>query len=198
VSFRAKNEGVTAVSLPGGTNDYGVEAREEASRAQVDEDSVDLALDDCGEGAMTGNGCGGGVSCSMLLAVSAPMQTRAHLDGLNKQVVTLFGQGKYAEAALVAERSLTIAEMKFGPDHPDVAQSLNNLAALNDNQGRYAEAEPLYKRALAIREKALGPEPCRQPQRRRHTPSVLIAASFAAIVRAYIIESGQRLWRKRW
>ncbi len=42
------------------------------------------------------------------------------------------------------------------PEHPDVAQSLNNLAELYRVQGRYAEAEPLYQRALAIREKALG------------------------------------------
>ena len=44
------------------------------------------------------------------------------------------------------------------PHHPDVAQSLNNLALLYMAQGRYAEAEPLYKRALAILQKALGPE----------------------------------------
>jgi tetratricopeptide (TPR) repeat protein len=35
------------------------------------------------------------------------------------------------------------------PDHPDVAQSVNNLADLYLAQGRYADAEPLYKRALA-------------------------------------------------
>jgi len=29
----------------------------------------------------------------------------------------------------------------LGPDHPDVAMSLNNLAALYSNQGKYAEAE---------------------------------------------------------
>ena len=46
----------------------------------------------------------------------------------------------------------------MGPDHPDVAPSLNNLAGLYEAQGRYAEAEPLYKRALAINEKALGPD----------------------------------------
>ena len=33
----------------------------------------------------------------------------------------------------------------FGPDHPDTADSLNNLAVLYDNQGRYADAEPLYR-----------------------------------------------------
>ncbi len=46
----------------------------------------------------------------------------------------------------------------LGPEHPDVAESLNNLAELYRAQGKYAGAEPLYKRALAIWEKALGPE----------------------------------------
>ena len=45
----------------------------------------------------------------------------------------------------------------LGPDHPDVARSLNNLADLYEGQGRYADAEPLYQRALAIREQAVGP-----------------------------------------
>ena len=51
-----------------------------------------------------------------------------------------------------------IREKALGPEHPDVAKSLNNLALLYQAQGRYAEAEPLHKRALVIREKALGPE----------------------------------------
>lgn len=48
--------------------------------------------------------------------------------------------------------------MALGPDHPNVAFVLNDLALLRIAQGRYSEAEPLYLRALAIREKALGPE----------------------------------------
>ena len=44
----------------------------------------------------------------------------------------------------------------LGPEHPDVAQSLNNLAVLYHTQSKYAEAEPLYERSLAIKEKALG------------------------------------------
>jgi tetratricopeptide (TPR) repeat protein len=55
-------------------------------------------------------------------------------------------------------RALAISERALGPDDPDVATSLNNLAALYRAQGRYADAEPLYKRALAIDEKALGPD----------------------------------------
>ena len=46
----------------------------------------------------------------------------------------------------------------IGPEHPNVALSLNNLAGLYHDLGNYAEAEPLYRRALTIVEKALGPE----------------------------------------
>ncbi|CAN0113270.1 unnamed protein product, partial [Ectocarpus sp. 12 AP-2014] len=51
-----------------------------------------------------------------------------------------------------------IREKALGPDHPDVASCLNNLAGLRQSQGKYDEAEPLYIRAVAIREKALGPD----------------------------------------
>jgi hypothetical protein len=45
-----------------------------------------------------------------------------------------------------------------GPEHPDTATSLNNLALLLQAQGDLAGARPLYERALAIREKMLGLE----------------------------------------
>ena len=45
----------------------------------------------------------------------------------------------------------------MGPQHPDTALSLNNLAVLYRKQGKYEQAEPLYVRALAIREQQLGP-----------------------------------------
>jgi len=44
------------------------------------------------------------------------------------------------------------------PEHPSVAESLNNLGEFYRFQGRYAEAEPLLGRSLAIWEEALGPE----------------------------------------
>ena len=64
--------------------------------------------------------------------------------------------GRYAEAEPLYRRSLEIREKQLGPDHPDVATSLNNLAVLYQAMGRYAEAEPLYRRSLEIREKQLG------------------------------------------
>jgi tetratricopeptide (TPR) repeat protein len=46
----------------------------------------------------------------------------------------------------------------LGPEHPNTAQSLNNVAYLLHAQGDVAGARPLKERALAIYEKALGPE----------------------------------------
>ena len=65
-------------------------------------------------------------------------------------------QGKYVEAEPLYKRALVIREKALGPNHPDVAQSLNNLALVYSKV--YTEAEPLLKRALVIREKALGSE----------------------------------------
>jgi len=56
------------------------------------------------------------------------------------------------------KRSLSIWEKALGPEHPNVGETLNNLAVLYSTQGTYDKAEPLYKRSLAIREKALGLE----------------------------------------
>ncbi|CAM9138218.1 unnamed protein product, partial [Ectocarpus sp. 13 AM-2016] len=67
-------------------------------------------------------------------------------------------QGKYAEAEPLYERSQAIHEKVSGPEHPDVATSLNNRASSLEGQGKYEDTEPLYRRSLAIREKVLGPE----------------------------------------
>jgi CHAT domain-containing protein/Tfp pilus assembly protein PilF len=69
----------------------------------------------------------------------------------------LYAQGKYDQALPLAQRALAVREKALGPDHPDVATSLNDLAELYEAKGDYARAEPLHLRALAIREKALGP-----------------------------------------
>ena len=45
-------------------------------------------------------------------------------------MVRLYQVGKYPEAILLAERALAIREIALGPDHPDVATTLNNLSQL--------------------------------------------------------------------
>ncbi len=71
--------------------------------------------------------------------------------------------GHAVRAVLAARPDMTPSEALWhvnalGPDHPDLATSLNNLAGLYQAQGKYGEAEPLYKRSLAVLEKALGPD----------------------------------------
>jgi tetratricopeptide (TPR) repeat protein len=75
---------------------------------------------------------------------------------LNEAGLYLHECGRYGEAESLYQRSLVIREKTFGPEHPDVAWSLNNLAELYRSQGQYGKAELLYQRSLAIREKALG------------------------------------------
>ncbi len=65
-------------------------------------------------------------------------------------------QGRYGQAESLYKRDLAISEKKLGPDHPEIATTLSNLAVLYGTQGRYVEAESLHKRALAIEEKKLG------------------------------------------
>jgi tetratricopeptide (TPR) repeat protein len=57
-----------------------------------------------------------------------------------------------------SEQALQIRKKALGPEHPDTASSLNNLANLCRQMGDYARAEPLFEQALQIRKKALGPE----------------------------------------
>ncbi len=66
--------------------------------------------------------------------------------------------GAYSEAQDYLQQALSIRQHVLGPEHPDVASSLNNLAMLYYNQGKYEQAEPLYQQALSIVQHVLGPE----------------------------------------
>ena len=66
--------------------------------------------------------------------------------------------GEYGQARPLLERALAIRERVLGPEHPDTAADLSNLAALLQAQGDYGAARPLYERALTIAERVLGPE----------------------------------------
>ena len=48
-------------------------------------------------------------------------------------------------------RSLQILELKLGPNHPQLAQTLEDYAASLRKEGRTAEANDLVKRAEGIR-----------------------------------------------
>lgn len=64
----------------------------------------------------------------------------------------------YTQAEPIYRRALAIREQYLGPEHPDTATIVHNLAILQRDTGNVVEAEQLYQRALAIREQHLGPE----------------------------------------
>jgi CHAT domain-containing protein/Tfp pilus assembly protein PilF len=74
----------------------------------------------------------------------------------NRIAIQRFNASQYKEAESLYRRALAIDEEILGPNHPDVARVLVNLALLYQKQARISEAEALQKRALGIREKVFG------------------------------------------
>jgi hypothetical protein len=60
------------------------------------------------------------------------------------------------QAEQLYQRALAIDEQSLGPDHPNVARDLNNLATLFKDTDRPAEAESLLRRVVATLERGLG------------------------------------------
>jgi tetratricopeptide (TPR) repeat protein len=81
---------------------------------------------------------------------------------------------RLAEARPLAERALAITEAAYGPDHPEVATRLSNLAVILRDLGQPAGARPLAERALAIDEAAYGPD---------HPTVATLRANLAVITR---------------
>jgi tetratricopeptide (TPR) repeat protein len=101
------------------------------------------------------------------LAAHAEAVSRyADADSLTKPTARLMNQlglywrarGQFRSAELLYRQALAIDEGSYGPDHPNVAINLNNLAQLLQDTNRLAEAEPLMRRALAIDEGSYGPD----------------------------------------
>jgi tetratricopeptide (TPR) repeat protein len=90
-------------------------------------------------------------------ATTAGARSDDDLRELDQGTLQLLQASKQPGAIAMATRDLAAAERQFGPDAPNVGQSLNNLARLYQYEGKYDQAEPLYKRALAIEEKVSGP-----------------------------------------
>jgi hypothetical protein len=63
--------------------------------------------------------------------------------------------GDFTAADELLRGAARIQEDELGPLHPDLANTLNNLAIVAEKTGRPGEAEPLYRRAAAIAAAAL-------------------------------------------
>jgi tetratricopeptide (TPR) repeat protein len=76
---------------------------------------------------------------------------------LNETGKYLKERGRYRESKLLFEHALAIRECGPGPDHPDVAASLNGLAGVYCVEGRFSDAYERHERALEIFNRAFGP-----------------------------------------
>ena len=82
-------------------------------------------------------------------------QLAADLEPSNLKYLKAAAELSYAfeefqETGHLLEQVLKIQEKLLGPEHLDLAQTLNNLGVLRHTQGRHAEAEAFYLWALEI------------------------------------------------
>jgi hypothetical protein len=66
--------------------------------------------------------------------------------------------GDFASAARWLADAARAQQAMLGPDHPDLANTLNNLAVAHERSGRLDDAEREYRRAHAIAARALPPD----------------------------------------
>jgi tetratricopeptide (TPR) repeat protein len=89
-----------------------------------------------------------------------PAQKAAITEGvrLNRKAGALQEQKRYAEALVIAKRSLELQESALGPGHPALSATEGFVADLLERTGRHDRALPLRERMLAARERSSGPE----------------------------------------
>ena len=80
-----------------------------------------------------------------------------NLAAWDARVASLVKQAKFRDAIEPSTLALETRERLRGPEHPDTAINLNDLAFLYHAVGDYATAADLFQKALKIREKVLGP-----------------------------------------
>ncbi len=102
-------------------------------------------------------------ACERVLKAMAQTPSDPQVDGLHRQLLnkTAWCENKLGRYALAEGRyraTLELDKRLHGSEHPDVATSLNGLAAVLFGQGKYEAAETLFRQALAMRQKLLGTE----------------------------------------
>jgi tetratricopeptide (TPR) repeat protein len=81
--------------------------------------------------------------------IAADLQP-ANVTYLKAAAELSYAFGEFYETGHLLEKVLQVQEKLLGPEHPDLAQTLNNLGVLRQTQGREAEAEAFYLWALEI------------------------------------------------
>jgi hypothetical protein len=82
------------------------------------------------------------------------LNTRSLLEQAERAAIS----GDFASADELLKRAARIQEAELGPLHPDLTQTLNNLAIVAEKTGRPGDAETFYRRAAAIASASLPPD----------------------------------------
>jgi len=108
---------------------------------------------------------------------------------MNDLGVLLLTKASYGEAEPLMQRALAIDEASYGPDHPNVARDLNNLAQLLQATNRLEEAEPLMQLHLVI--------PFKFPRSTGHVHPLLkqACANYRALLQAMDLSDEEVGWR---
>ena len=91
------------------------------------------------------------------LAILGPENTMSHMS-LTRLVVAYFYDGKMGEAVKRANEARDVGLRLFGPQHPQFASALENLAHLDRNQGDLVTAAAGFRQVYAIRAQSQGPQ----------------------------------------
>ncbi len=98
---------------------------------------------------------------------------------------------RVSEAERLYRRALAIDEQTFGPDHPQLATDLNNLAMLLKDTNRFSGTEPLFRRIVQILEKF------EQDTGHRHTNYATALDNLALLLTATNrVSEAERLYRR--
>ena len=106
-----------------------------------------------------------GLTARGLLDASAERVQKelADLPDAQAEIFTVIGRmyrrlGMYDKAQQLLEKALISGRAAFGPDHPSVAQTLNDLGGLAAEKGDYQAAAASLESALSMRRSIYGPE----------------------------------------
>jgi CHAT domain-containing protein/tetratricopeptide (TPR) repeat protein len=82
-------------------------------------------------------------------------QLRQEVWARNDKAVGLYGQGRYADAAVLFAEALAMGRRLYSAErypagHPNLAAYLSNLGGLLQARGELGQAEPFYRDALAM------------------------------------------------
>jgi tetratricopeptide (TPR) repeat protein len=87
------------------------------------------------------------------------MQQEKYINLVQKVSRCLYRDGRYNEAEMLLDNTMSIQQRKDGDINPDTLASMDILASIYSKQGRWKEAEELEVQIIKTQKQVLGPHP---------------------------------------